>query len=604
MREWRMEPRNWRSGRGAGTPEEGNLPPAGNWLGLFDWFGKIVSHALGGEPFPSVCAVAERLLRRESAAAQADFGAPRQPEFSAARVMNREVAFDNHGAIVENRYFRSCHRGPMVAQRLATIASVARTFRAAAMLLSAAAILAASIGTISPALQAQDLPASQSSGAVLIGAAGKLPTAAELIAQLRAQGPDSLVPSARYACQVELHRTQHKPSQELDIEEFARLEMAFIDGKEQYSWPGETEFRDDEMRNLLVMGLSGSGSFGGHLRDVVFGDAAQFGEVAFSIDAESPASGAATNPGWTTAKIPFHVDSGRSGYLVNIDGKEIEASIAGEIVLQRQPIQVPVVSHFSLHAVDLPADFPATAVSESIDLATSAMKNGVPGLPVYATQHMQEGGRDEYSNEMTYTNCRTFTGEATLHFDAAGVPPGPGPTQARNAKASPQPSTRPQPATRPVPPGLPLDLLLRTSIDWQKQRTGDPVEAEIARDVRSKGSTVFNEGARVLGRIVELKKLSGRSEGYLVGIVFGEVVDKNRSYAVSLRLEALTGMPKGSRRGISAMVLGERGRFEKMERTGPDGFPFAEGGFFRAVGPDLNVPEGLEMRWVTQFRSQ
>lgn len=603
MMRGRAEPRSWRSGCGAETPEEGNLPPAGYCLGLLHRFGKIVSHALGGESFPSVRAVAKGLFRGKTTAAQADLGASRQSEFSAARIMNGEVALDNHRAIVENRYFRSCHRGPMVAQPLAALASAAHTLCAVGILPCAAGILALSIGFVSPTLSAQEIPAAQSAVVAPPGAAGKLPTSSELVAQLRAQGPDALVPSIRYACQVELHRTQHKLSQELDIEEYARLELAYIDGKEQYSWPGETSFREDEMRKMLVMGLSGSGSFGGHLRDVIFGDAAAFGEAVFAVSAESGSSGT-SNPGWTTATIPFRVDAGRSGYLVNIDGREIEAAIAGEIVLQYQAMHPPVVSQFSLHAVDLPADFPATAVSESIDLATSTAENGttaengVPGLPLNATQRMQEGGQDDYRNEMAYTKCRSFTGEATLHFEGPNASPGLSPTPAGKAQGSPIP------ATRPVPPGLPLDLLLRSSIDWRKQKTGDPVEAVIARNVRSKGSTVFNEGARVLGRIVELKKVSGRSEGYLIGIVFSEVIDRNRSYSVSLQLEALTGMPKGSRRGISAMVLGERGRFEKMDRTGPDGRPFAEGGFFRAAGPELDVPEGLEMRWVTRTPDQ
>jgi hypothetical protein len=144
-----------------------------------------------------------------------------------------------------------------------------------------------------------------------------------------------------------------------------------------------------------------------------------------------------------------------------------------------------------------------------------------------------------------------------------------------------------------------VDAVLSAGLEWGKQQTGDEIEAVVTRDARFKGSTVVPEGARLRGRIVELKKVTGKSEGYLVGLVFHEAVAGNRTIPLHMVLEALPGMPKGARRGIAAIVHGENARFRTMERTSISGSPMRVGGFFQALGPQLDVPKGLEMRWVT-----
>jgi hypothetical protein len=53
-----------------------------------------------------VRSVAERLVLRLSAAAQADGGAPGKAEFIAVGILNREVALNADGAVIENDNFR------------------------------------------------------------------------------------------------------------------------------------------------------------------------------------------------------------------------------------------------------------------------------------------------------------------------------------------------------------------------------------------------------------------------------------------------------------------------------------------------------------------
>jgi hypothetical protein len=429
-------------------------------------------------------------------------------------------------------------------------------------------------------------------GALLVGLLGSASLPAQdgpaLLEALRAQGPDRLVRSTNYACQMDLRRTQKKVSQGIQIEENARLEVAHAEGREVFSWPGEPSFRSDELRDILVAGLSGSGSFAGHLRAVVFSNRTQFGEPKTLPE----------RPG--VVVLPYQMPAEGSGYVVNVDGREREVAIAGEVTLTTSP-GGPRLAAFSLRAVGLPPDFPAQSVAEAITFVggipfgqaaqepTGAPRHNVEGVPWMARQSMAERNGDEYENTIVFSRCREYRGESSLRFDNGDG--------ARSAQDSPP--RQPPVSTRPVPPGVPVDAVLSAGLEWGKQQTGDEIEAVVTRDARFKGSTVVPEGARLRGRIVELKKVTGKSEGYLVGLVFHEAVAGNRTIPLHMVLEALPGMPKGARRGIAAIVHGENARFRTMERTSISGSPMRVGGFFQALGPQLDVPKGLEMRWVT-----
>lgn len=542
----------WRSaGKQIASPGSSR---SGEWGLLLDRLRECISSALGGESFAPMSAIAERLFGGQPAAAKADFGAARQAVFRPGGVMNRKLALNDDGPVVEDRYFGSSHGGEMVAQ--------ARWIPGSAKWAVCALLVLA------------------------CGAAAQ--EARSLLDALRAGGPDMLVRSADYACQMELHRVQKKPSQGIEIEEVALLEVAWAGGKERYSWPGEAAFREDELRDILVAGLSGSGSFAGHLRAVVFGRSTEFGEARAATD------------GRVAVVIPYRVPAANSGYLVTVDGREFEAAIAGEITLATGNGK-PVLAAFTLRAVDLPEAFPARAVHEEVvfvqGLASGdggadshrVSAHSLAGVPVLARQTMTERSGDEYRNRVVYGRCREFRGETSIRFEED-------PGERRTATASGERLTV---STRPVPRGVPIDVELETSLDWGKHRTGDTVEALVTRDARFKGSTVVPEGARLRGRIVELKKVTGKSEGYLVGMVLEEAIAGKTRIPLRMVLESLPGMPKGARRGIAAMVHGENARFRLMERTAPGGGPMPQGGFFQALGPELDVPKGFEMRWVT-----
>ncbi|MCU0226822.1 MAG: hypothetical protein MUF01_04215 [Bryobacterales bacterium] len=393
---------------------------------------------------------------------------------------------------------------------------------------------------------------------------------APLLAALRRAVTASTQAAANHTCQVEVSRLQKKPSVGQNMEEQGRLEVAFLQGKEHFAWPGAAGFQADDLRDILVMGLSGSGSYAAHLRSVALSDDTVFGD---------PLPEASAGP--DIVRIPYRVPAARSGYLVNLDGKEIEAAIRGEITFRGADAAILA---FMLEAVDLPAGFPATAVTESIRYAADLV--GAFRPPAEAVQRMVEAGTDEYVNRYRFVACREFRGESTVRFQD--------PASLASAAATAPLATQP-----PLPAGAPVQLRLKQDIAWGKIATGDPVEAELTRPLKFAGKLIADAGATVRGRLVEFKRiLLSSSTGYFVGMRFERIDDQGKLTEVSLELDSLVDMPKGNRRGIAAMVRGETAPYQLLERTGPDGRPFAGAGFVRVLGDPTGLPAGLEMRWI------
>jgi hypothetical protein len=512
--------------------------------------------------------IAERFLGRQAAATDAQFLTARKPVFISASIVYGEFALNDDGSIVENRYFSSRHSGPMVARQSATQTSPRYGFfgswrsglRHPLGRLRSAFLAMLLLGSFAPAQTGSDL---------------SLP--ADDLATLREQAALLLNQAASYTCSLRVERIVDKRSAGQKMEENARLDVAFIGERERYSWPGDAGFAEDELRDLLVMGLSGAGSFAEHLRTVIGGTDTVFGQPRRELQDDQ-----------TILRISYHVPAARSGYLVNLDGNEIEAAIEGEITVLANSFQI---LGFSLKAKDLPVNFPATAVSEAIRYQQPS--GNVQQLPVEATQQMVERGVDIYDNHFRFEECRLYGSESEIRFtDNAGLST----EETVNEGASGSSAV----SSNTLPNGVPMELELKTAVTWASTLTGDPVEAVLARPVKWKGQILASAGATVRGRVVELKRVSSDSAvGYFVGLQFYRIEDKGTTLPITATLEALSDMPKSARRGLAAMVHGDIIPFERMDRVRPDGQPYPNAGFIRVVADTKGLPVGFSMRWIS-----
>lgn len=496
--------------------------------------------------------ITEGLLGRQTATADANLGTARETILGAVCVVNRKIALNDNRTVIQNTNFRSSHGGEMVTQSGNGIASrkdmaamCGNLFQYNKLAVHFTVLLLAVCNTFAQSGISQDVA----------------------LAAVRKQLAQTTEAASRHACVLHIHRVQDKQSARQTMEEHATVEAIFANGKTLYSWPGESPLQSDDLRDLLVMGLSSSGSLLEQLRSIVNGGHARFGE-----------SVSATVEGAQVLQIPYDVPAANSGYIVNLDGKEAKAGIRGVIAL-RQPALT--LSGFTLEATDLPPQFPATSVEEAAWFAQSGAGGSV-GWPTKSTQKMVEGKADVYSNDVVFESCREFQGESSIRFDDSD-------------KATSAPDAA---SNSVIPPGIAAELQLRQPLVYGKVRAGDRIEASLTKQIKWKGEVLAPEGARVLGRVVEFKQIQGAAPGYLIGLRFDVIEVKGKQTAAPMSLETLTDMPKGARRGIAAAVRGANAPYQQISRPKPDGSNYPASGFIRISTETGELPKGFAMRWV------
>src|SRR4051812_23135732 len=72
-----------------------------------------------------------------------------------------------------------------------------------------------------------------------------------------------------YTCLQTIERTQRMaPRKKPSLLDVVRIEVALVDGKELFSWPGSGKFVDTEIGEMVRGGAIGTGSFGLHAKSV------------------------------------------------------------------------------------------------------------------------------------------------------------------------------------------------------------------------------------------------------------------------------------------------------------------------------------------------
>src|SRR5207248_167992 len=90
-----------------------------------------------------------------------------------------------------------------------------------------------------------------------------------------------------------------------------RLEVALVDGKEMFGWPGAKKFQDTDITNIVTEGTIGNGNFANHARSIFQGTG-----PSFQHRGETDLNGRAS------VRYDFVVSRFMSGYKIRISEKE------------------------------------------------------------------------------------------------------------------------------------------------------------------------------------------------------------------------------------------------------------------------------------------
>jgi len=296
--------------------------------------------------------------------------------------------------------------------------------------------------------------------------------------RIRAQMAEFLRGQPNYTCTETIERTRQAPASRAKVEDTLRLEVALVDGKEMFAWPGSKQFEDRDLSEMVSTGMFGNGNFAIYARILFLSNIATVeyrGETSLG--------------GRPALRYDFRVARWPGGHRLSVNGREEVVAFHGSFYADPVTLDLRRVE---VAAEDIPADLGVTAAETTVDYGRLKIGDETFLLPVESELMMAMPDVID-RNWVRFSSCRKFTGESTLLF-----------TDPVLLETSTTPAIR----EVEIPTGLTLQLEMPT-VDLMQGAAGDAVQARLQADLK-KGRELFApKGSIARGRIVRLEKHPG-----------------------------------------------------------------------------------------------
>jgi hypothetical protein len=385
-----------------------------------------------------------------------------------------------------------------------------------------------------------------------------------LLARIKRHMTQVLSRQPNYTCLETIERSRRSgKNRRFELVDALHLEVAVVDGKEMFSWPGEREFRDRDLRELAPTGAIGNGSFAIHARSVFMSEKPLITYQGEEQDA-----------GRTLVRYDYSVPQYRSGYRLRVGKAEGIMGYRGSFWVERETLDLV---RLAVESTEIPPHIPLKHTSDAMRYARVPIGDATFLLPLSAEMVMQDFYGGENRNVITFSRCRQYSGESSLSFDEAPE------------DAVAQPTAPPVPIA--LPEGLLVEIDLQTPVNFPGSAIGDEIEGRIHRDVKRKGKVVIPKGALVKGNVVLLERrrdMRGQVR-ILVALSWREISFDGKSGPFEGQLEEGGAIPASdiSNRGLYLRPgLRERGMLPHRD-------------VFYVRKDTLNLPRGLPLLWRT-----
>lgn len=332
-----------------------------------------------------------------------------------------------------------------------------------------------------------------------------------LLAKIKLHMMETLTRQPNYTCLETVERSRRDAStHKYRLEDVLRLEVALVDGKEMFAWPGSKQFEDKDFRAMVPTGTFGTGDFALHER-AIFGSRA----AAFEARGEQALNGR------PAVRFDFRVPRPVSGYQIRIDDFQTIVGYHGSFYVDPSSLDL---MRLEIAGDDLPPELKLKSISDRMDYALAQIGDGDFLLPESSEIVLVDLNGQESRNRLKFAGCHQFTGESVLKFEE--------PDPAGSAEPA-------QKAELELPANLGLALSLLDPIDTQTAAIGDPVRAQLSSDLKFKGHLLLTKGAAASGRVSRLERHDNFT---LLGLIFTDVESSSVHAKLELELERLVGI--------------------------------------------------------------
>jgi hypothetical protein len=334
-----------------------------------------------------------------------------------------------------------------------------------------------------------------------------LPQEVLLLARIKLHMSDVLTRLPNYTCLETIERsTRSSAKKRYDLVDALQIEVAMVEGKELFSWPGEREFKERELREIVPTGAIANGSFALHARTIFLSS-----RPVIKYRGDEPLNGR------NTARFDFEIARASSGFHIRVGPIEGIAGQKGTFWVDRESLDL---IRLNVEAIEIPDYLPLSSSTESLLYERAKIGESDFLLPKQSELVMIDDKGNASRNVINFSRCRQYSGESTVTFGDV-------------------PETAPAPEVKvpiELPEGLNLELELLTTVRFGRSAVGAPVEARVRKDVKRKGEVLVPKGAMLHGNVavldtIELQKVMR------VALHWREINFDGRAGALSARLE-------------------------------------------------------------------
>ncbi len=296
-----------------------------------------------------------------------------------------------------------------------------------------------------------------------------------LIGRVRVVAAQDLGRLPNFTCVETIERSRRAPAgKKYEFLDTIRLEVAYVEGKEMYSWPGEPRFEERDLTKMVGgMGAIGTGDFVMHARAVLLGAGVKFEPAVKETMGER-----------AVYRFDYRVPIDRSGFVIRIPPEEGIVGFGGSTWHDRETLELV---RLRIVIDEIPGHLPLRRGEKQFDYRRIPIGESQYLLPVSMdmTLSLMNGG--ESRNVTTFSGCRQYSGESTLVFED--------PAETKAPEAAVEVT---------LPEGLNVPLRLARDLDLTKAARGDLVETLVSKDVKRKDAVLMPKGAKVTLRLSKL----------------------------------------------------------------------------------------------------
>jgi hypothetical protein len=310
-----------------------------------------------------------------------------------------------------------------------------------------------------------------------------------------------------------------------------RLEVAAFNGKELYSWPGESRFESQDLQDMIGAGATSSGEFGSFAISVFLSD---------SEPALLRFRGVRALSGHRVAEYAYRVPLENSHYSIRMGrDKTVRTGYEGYFLVDADTADL---RRLVVELTQPPADSGVLRGLVVIDYERQAVGGRTGLLPRVSVLRLLSDSGNLAVNRTTFGACRAFSSTSSLRSDMDPEMLG------REAAETDQPEI-----PSALPAGLKVETVMMNPIDTQTSFAGDPLEARVVKAVTLDGRTLIAKGAVIEGRVVRVEQQFYPSKSGVLGLRFDYVKTDSGSIPISL-----AALGKAGRPGQASVTLAPR----------------------------------------------